>query len=1164
MAGERLEVTEGAAFGERVPLDGELVIGRSLGGHGDLGDDPELSRRHARIARDPDGRLVIEDLGSANGTFVNGQRIAGRQPLEPGDTVKVGQTTLILTGTPEEPAPTRLGAAGAVTRVPAAPQELHVIAGIARGLRVVLAGEFVIGRAAEGDGQLGGDPEISRRHARIASGPDGRLTIEDLGSANGTFVNAQRIGGGPEELARGDTITVGQTTLELTDAAAPAAPDAAPLTPATVGMDPPRAPAPPPPAPRAPAPSPPAPSPPAPPAPEPPPPEPPPPPAHGGEQLRVTDGNAVGKRFELGSEFVLGRLAGEDATLGADRKLSRRHARITRGPEGELTIEDLGSANGTFVNGRRIAAPRALAPGDSIRVGATTLEVTDRSRSRPSSSGALPSVAGITYRARWPILALVVAFVAGAVVFAGDVATVLSVGDDFSDPAAESVTADDRLAQAAGAEPSPRLVALVRAERGRIGSPTLDSRARRAAQRARRAERQARDARDEAEQSPTPAAQARAQQLAVAAQSDADAAREADRRAKDARSDSAKRQVERVTEILETDPAVDRAINYYETPAAAFVSKDRRSTFVPAFLKPDQDEKAVSERLSEQLNALPGVRLGGAGVVGPAVGEQSEKDLRAAEAIALPLLLVLSLFVFRGLVAALMPIFVGAVTVVGTFLGLKIVNDIEPLSIFALNMVVGLGLGLAIDYSLFILSRYREEVERMGPGPEPLRRTLQTAGRTVLFSAVTVAVALASLLIFPQNFLFSMGVGGAICTLVAATAALVALPALLAVLGPRINALAPRSWQLAAERGARQERSGFWYRLSRGVMRRPLPIATVSAALLIAAGVPFLRVEFTGVDATVLSKASALRQVDDALDRDFEQNSTSPINLAVQAPRDAGSTLDDYVAELEKLPGVDSVSEPDRLDSQTWQIDVVSPQRALDERSLELVRDVRALEAPFPVTATGSSARFVDQQESLRERLPLGLAILSVATVLVLFLMTGSVVLPIKSLLMNFLGLSATLGLLVLIFQDGRFEGLLEYTSQDALNSTQPILLFVIAFGLSTDYGVFLLTRIKEVRDAGASNEEAVAIGLERTGRIVTAAALLFSVALGAFATSEVVFVKLIGVGAVLAVLIDATIVRALLVPSLMALLGERNWWAPRPLRWLHDRIGLSEGEPAR
>jgi RND superfamily putative drug exporter len=1125
MAGEELRVTEGAAPGKQLRLGSELVLGRSSTEDGRLGDDPEMSRRHARITRDAGGQITIEDLGSANGTWVNGERIAGRQPLHPGDTVKVGQTVLVLTDeTGSVPAPTRLGVPEVATRLASAPsgEELHVTEGNARGQRMLLEKEFVIGRSEGEEGRLGDDREISRRHARIKRDGGGHLTIEDLGSANGTWVNGERIRE-PQRLAPGDTIRVGQTTLEVRGAARPAVIEQAPET-----VPPSSAPA-----------------------------------QAGGEQLRVTEGNAVGKRFELGDEFVIGRLAGEDSTFGADGKMSRRHALITRGPRGELAIEDVGSANGTWVNGERIRRPRSLQPGDVIRVGVTSLEVVHPSQATVTSVGALPAVAGITYRARWPILALVMVIVAVGAVYGLDVATRLTSENDFSDRQAESVTAEERLAKAAGAEPTPGVVALVRAGEGSIASPQLDARVRRAAERAERLEAEAREAQQRAERSGAPEDVARAQELQADAQAAAGAAQRADQRAQSARSESARQQVERVTQIMRDDPAAARVVNYYETPDPGLVSKDRRSTFIPLFLKPDSDEEVVAERLIEELRPERGVRVGGAGAADLAVEEQAEQDLASAEAIAMPLLFLLSLFVFRGLVAALLPVFVGIVTVLGTFLALRIVNEFLPLSVFSLNMVIGLGLGLAIDYSLFILSRYREELDRMGPGPEPLRRTLQTAGRTVLFSAATVAVSLLSLLIFPQRFLYSMGIGGALCTVVAATTALGALAALIAVLGPKVNALAPRRWRVAMERTARQEQSGMWYRLSRGVMRRPLPIATVSAALLIAVGTPFLGVKFTGIDATVLPKDSAPRQVSDVLERDFADSSSAPISLAVTAPQEAGPKLSGYVEDLKKLSNVDSVAAPRRLDGRTWQIDVAPAHRALDERSLQLVRDIRALKAPYPVAASGESAKFVDQQDSLRDRLPAGLAILSAATMVVLFLMTGSVVLPIKSVLMNFLGLTATLGLLVLIFQDGHLEGILDYTSQGALNSTQPILLFVVAFGLSTDYGVFLLTRIKEVRDTGASNDEAVAVGLERTGRIVTAAALLFSVAMGAFAASEIVFVKLLGVGTVLAVLIDATIIRALLVPSLMTLLGERNWWAPRPLQRIHDRFGISEGEPS-
>jgi RND superfamily putative drug exporter len=316
-------------------------------------------------------------------------------------------------------------------------------------------------------------------------------------------------------------------------------------------------------------------------------------------------------------------------------------------------------------------------------------------------------------------------------------------------------------------------------------------------------------------------------------------------------------------------------------------------------------------------------------------------------------------------------------------------------------------------------------------------------------------------------------------------------------------------------------------------------------------GLPFLRIEFTGVDASVLPTERSARVVQDALDGEFPPGRTAPVYVAAQTA-DA-EAVREWAATL---PG--TVSEPQQADG-LYRIDVVTGDAALSEQAQRLVDDIREHGAPFHHRVGGQTASFMDQQTSLRDSLPLALALLCGSTLIILFVMTGSVVLPIKALIMNVLTLSAAFGLLVLIFQDGRFESLLAYESQGALESTQPILLFCIAFGLATDYGVFLLTRIKEARDSGLPDREAVAVGLERTGRIVTFAALLFCIAIGAFATSEVVFIKELGIGTALAVLIDAFLVRALLVPSLMALLGKWNWWAPRPLARLHARLGLAE-----
>src|SRR5829696_8800353 len=601
-------------------------------------------------------------------------------------------------------------------------------------------------------------------------------------------------------------------------------------------------------------------------------------------------------------------------------------------------------------------------------------------------------------------------------------------------------------------------------------------------------------------------------------------------------------------------PEVARVAAYEPGGPRELVSKDGQSSYVAVTLRDGADAEPVIDR----MEGLPQVALGGPEVVGEQTGTQVQEDLARAETLAFPLLFLVSLLVFRGVVAALLPLAVGMTTILTTFLLMRGVNVVEPMSVFALNLIIGLGLGLAIDYSLFIISRFREEVEKGLSTADALSATLRTAGRTVLFSSATVAAALAALLVFQQRFLYSMGVGGILVTLVAATVSLTLLPALLAALGPRVNALSPERWRAAIHRDAALTQSGFWYRFSRWVMRRPGAIAATTALLLIVLGLPFTQIKFTGVDASVLGTSHSARVVDDALRTEFPPNRTSPVLVAVRAPESAAAKVRAYAQRLGEIPGVLSVQEPVAAGG-VWRIGVVAPGARLDQSAKDAVEAVRAVDAPFPVQVGGSTAEFLDQQSALADRIPLALAILTATTLVILFLMTGSVVLPVKTLIMNLLTLSAAFGILKLIFQDGRLEGVLGYTSQGALESSQPILLFATAFGLSTDYGVFLLTRIKEARDAGLRNDEAVAVGLQRTGRIVTAAAILFCIAIGAFVTSEMIFIKQLGLGTALAVLIDATIVRALLVPSLMALLGEWNWWAPRPLARLHERIGLRE-----
>jgi uncharacterized membrane protein YdfJ with MMPL/SSD domain len=601
---------------------------------------------------------------------------------------------------------------------------------------------------------------------------------------------------------------------------------------------------------------------------------------------------------------------------------------------------------------------------------------------------------------------------------------------------------------------------------------------------------------------------------------------------------------------------------YYDTRSPAFVSRDRQSTYFAVALKATGDKQLQESGadIAEELAGEPGVVVGGFAVSTEQVNKQVEEDLKKAEMLAFPLLFLLSLLFFRSLVAALLPLMIGVLAIVGTFLILRVASEFASISIFALNLTTALGLGLAIDYSLFIVSRYREEIAKQGPGLTAMRRVLATAGRTVFFSSLTVAAALASLLVFPQRFLYSMGLGGALVALFAALISLTVLPAVLTLLGSRVNAGAPKFLQRRAEADARPAHEGFWYRLSRFVMRRPVPVATLSALFLIVLGLPFFGIKFNTVDPTVLPESASARQAYDTVSEEFPPYRDSPIWIAFEGggPKAAAR----FAAEVREVPGVADVAPPQQLAGVTA-LQVVSENPFASEASQTTVKAIRDLPAPrgAEVLVGGASADFVDFQGSLADHLPIALAIVIVSTLVILFLMTGSVVLPIKSLIMNFLNLSAVFGLLVLIFQDGRLEGVLDYSSPGALEQTMPILLFAVAFGLSTDYAVFLLSRIKEARDNGASDSESVAIGLERTGRIVTAAALLFAVAMGAFATSQIIFIKENGVGTALAVLIDASIIRALLVPSLMEMLGKWNWWAPAPLKRLHDRWGISETE---
>ncbi len=599
--------------------------------------------------------------------------------------------------------------------------------------------------------------------------------------------------------------------------------------------------------------------------------------------------------------------------------------------------------------------------------------------------------------------------------------------------------------------------------------------------------------------------------------------------------------------------ALDGVISTETSPAQ---SKDGRKAIVFAQTEPGSEETNLAEEAIDTFAGDPNVKVGGALIAQHYVSSTVSEDLERSELIAFPLLFLISLFVFRSLFAAALPLLIGAITIPLTMMMLSFYNEMTSLSVFALNLTTGLGLGLAIDYSLLMITRYREELAAGKQPPNALLTTMNTAGRTIVFSALTVAGAIMVLGIFPLKFLYSMAFAGSTVAIASALVALTVLPAALMLLGPRID-------RFSIARKPIDASTARWYALAKGVMRRPLIVALAVTALVVVLTLPIRGLSFTSVDATVLPLSNQAHQVQIEQARDFPDADTSTVLVAVHAEGGQPEVPANLRRSAQELDGVTAASKPVYLGNATWSFNVETKELFYAKPALETVSELREVQAGADFEVGGISAVFVDQRDAIFDRVPIALLLILAITFVVLFLMTGSVVLPIKTFIMNLLTLAATFGILTWIFGEGHLEGLLGYTSQNALEMTQPIFLFVIAFALATDYGVFLLGRIKELRDAGLDNTEAVAQGVARTGRVITSAALLFCVAIGAFSLSGIVFIKQLGIGTALAVAIDATLIRALLVPALMALLGEYNWWSPRWMKRLHARIGFSEGPSA-
>ncbi len=655
-------------------------------------------------------------------------------------------------------------------------------------------------------------------------------------------------------------------------------------------------------------------------------------------------------------------------------------------------------------------------------------------------------------------------------------------------------------------------------------------------------------------------------------------------------------------------PGVGSITDYYSTKSPRLVSADRHSTYAVVGLRGDSDADLKALRpllISDYLQ----VRLGGGPAASADILDQVSHDLALGEQITLPIVAFLLILIFGSLVAAALPLAIGGLAILGAFLALRVLVNFTAISIFSINVIIMLGLGLAIDYSLFIVSRFREELKSDPDVAAAIVVTVRTAGRTVMFSGLTVTICLLSLLFFPQQLLRSVAWGGAAAVLVAMLAALTVLPALLALLGQRVNALSLRGLLRRKKGGPPPAPTspgisgsqGFWYRLSNLVMTHPVIVLLLTLGLLVGAGLPFLHVNFATPDARNIPAGRESRVVSEILDAQFAANGIAPIQVLVQSSGDALAptsiaSLYDYTRALAKLPGVTRVDSLVTLDprldaggANAYVAFYAPASRAQNPAAVaaaggmargsyslaqvyyngdphaaanqQLVRAIRALPTPAGLQAQvgGETASLLDLLDGEAHTIPLALGTIVAIIFVLLFLMLGSLVIPLKAVILNILSLSVSFGALVWIFQDGNLAGLLGFTPMGSIDANQPVLIFAIAFGLSMDYEVFLISRIKESFDRTGDNTASVALGVQKTGGIITSAALLLVMVLAGFGLGQVVSQKEVAIGLCLAILVDATLVRLLLVPAAMRLIGRYNWWSPAPLTALYRRLGMGE-----
>lgn len=630
-------------------------------------------------------------------------------------------------------------------------------------------------------------------------------------------------------------------------------------------------------------------------------------------------------------------------------------------------------------------------------------------------------------------------------------------------------------------------------------------------------------------------------------------------------------EADRLTERLSAEPGIAGVGSYWRTKSPALRSTDGHEAIVAARI--EGDEKGAGEILDRIAPAYRGthgpveVSVGGPVAVRHEMQSIIQEDLLRAELIALPVTLVLLVMVFGSAIAALLPLGVGIVAILGTNAVLRGITEFTDVSVFAQNLTTALGLGLAIDYALFIVRRFREELAAGADTRVAIGTTLRTAGRTVLFSALTVAVSLAAMMVFPQYFLRSFAYAGIAVVLLAAAAALILLPAALMLLGPRVNSLdlrrlLRRRGKTASGPGEAGEGPGRgWARFSVLVMRRAPVFAVVTTVGLVLLGLPFLGVKFGTADDRQLPATAESRVVQEHIRDGFPGSPGGGLEVLAEG----AASPDQYAAYRERiaaLPGVQRVDGPVTEGGSAY-YDVLPEGEAVGQGAQDLVRELRAEPAPFDTSVTGAAAVLVDSKAAIADRLPWAVGIIVVVTLLLVFLLTGSVLIPLQAVVLNALSLTAMFGAVVWVFQDGNLSGFLSFTSTGDIETTLPVLMFCVAFGLSMDYGVFLLSRIKEEYDRTGDHEHAVTFGLRHTGGLITAAAVILAVVMVAIGTSRVTNTKMLGLGIALAVLMDAMVVRSLLVPAVMKLMGRVTWWAPAPLRAFHQRFGLSEGEPA-